>query len=216
MTERGKPSRGPDYFSKLYAENPDPWDFAGSSYENAKYQVTVAALGERKYRNGFEIGCSIGILTRMLARKCKSLLAVDVVDRALATAKENCKTLDHVRFKNLQIPTDWPSGQKFDLIICSEMLYFLSREDIKRVSERVLESLLPGGNVLLVNYTEPIDEPCSGDEAAEAFIRFSRNALTVQKKIAKDSFRIDLLANVLSATASAAQTLAASVMRPSS
>ena len=193
MTERGTPSRGPDYFSKLYAENPDPWDFAGSSYENAKYQMTLAALGERNFQNAFEIGCSIGILTSMLATKCLSLLAVDVVNSALATARENCKTLDHVKFRNLQIPVDWPSGQKFDLIICSEVLYFLSPEDINRVSELAFKSLLPGGHVLLVNYTKKIDEPCSGDEAAEAFIRFSRNYLLVQKKITKDNFRIDLL-----------------------
>jgi 2-polyprenyl-3-methyl-5-hydroxy-6-metoxy-1,4-benzoquinol methylase len=193
MTERGKPSRGADYFVKLYAENPDPWDFAGSSYENAKYLMTLAALGERNFKNAFEIGCSIGILTSMLATKCRSLLAVDVVDSALATARENCKTLDHVRFKNLQIPADWPSSEKFDLIICSEVLYFLSPEDIERVSELASKSLLPGGNVLLVNYTGKMDEPCSGDETAEAFIRFSRNSLAVQKKIVKDYFRIDLL-----------------------
>lgn len=193
MTEGGKGSRGPDYFSKLYAENPDPWGFATSSYENTKYQMTLATLGERNFQNAFEIGCSIGILTRMLATKCLSLLAVDVVDSALAMASENCKTLDHVRFKNLQIPVDWPSGQNFDLIICSEVLYFLSPEDIKRVSELAFESLLPGGEVLLVNYTEKIDEPCSGDEAAKAFIHFSRNYLAVQKQIAKDNFRIDLL-----------------------
>jgi predicted TPR repeat methyltransferase len=126
MTERGKPSRGPDYFLKLYAKNPDPWDFTGSSDEYAKYQMSLAALGEGNFQNAFEIGCSIGILTRMLAPKCRSLLAVDVVDSALATARENCKALNHVRFQNLQIPDDWPSGEKFNLIDCSEVLYYLS------------------------------------------------------------------------------------------
>lgn len=193
MTERGKPSRGSDYFLKLYAKNPDPWDFTGSSYEYAKYQMSLAALGERNLQNAFEIGCSIGILTRMLAPKCRSLLAVDVVDSALATARENCKTLNHVRFQNLQIPDDWPSGEKFNLIVFSEVLYYLSPVDIRRVSELVFKSLLPGGSVLLVNYTGQMDEPCSGDEAAEAFIRFSCNSLVVQRKIVKDNFRIDLL-----------------------
>lgn len=193
MTERGKASRGPDYFLKLYAENPDPWDFAGSNYEYTKYQMTLAALGERNFQNAFEIGCSIGILTRMLATQCRSMLAVDVVDGALSMARENCKTLDHVRFQNMQIPVDWPSGQKFDLILCSEVLYFLSPEDIKRISELISESLLPGGDVLLVNYTQKMDEPCTGDEAAEAFIHFSRNDLAVQKQISRHNFRIDLL-----------------------
>ena len=63
--------------------------------------------------------------------------------------------------------------RKFDLIVFSEVLYFLNQADVRRRTELAREALLPGGCVLLVNYTAQIDEPCSGDEAAELFIAAS-------------------------------------------
>jgi 2-polyprenyl-3-methyl-5-hydroxy-6-metoxy-1,4-benzoquinol methylase len=156
----------------------------------------VEALGERNFHSAFEVGCSIGVLTSMLATKCQSLFAVDVVESALVMARETCAALKHVKFENLQVPLAWPEEQKFDLIICSEVLYFLSPMDIEIVAKLVFESLLPGGNVLLVNYTEQIDEPCSGDGAAEIFIKSSHNYLAVQKQIRNKNFRIELLVTI--------------------
>jgi hypothetical protein len=32
-----RPTRRPEYFDTLYAADPDPWKFAASPYERAKY-----------------------------------------------------------------------------------------------------------------------------------------------------------------------------------
>ena len=186
-------SRPATYFEQLYAANPDPWNFAASDYEKAKYAATIAALEDRYFHNVFEIGCSIGILTKLLSARCHSLLAIDLVESALADARINCAELPHVRFENFQVPYVWPSDQSFDLILCSEMLYFLSPPDIARVAHLAAGSLLPNGWILLVNFTGPIDEPCSGDHAAEIFIDACRGALVLRKCVRAESFRIDLL-----------------------
>jgi 2-polyprenyl-3-methyl-5-hydroxy-6-metoxy-1,4-benzoquinol methylase len=193
MTTNNRVSRRPGYFKKLYAANPDPWNFTNSTYEAAKYQATLAVLGDQKFESAFEIGCSIGILTRMLAKKCRSLLAVDIVETALTTAAENCAAFPHVSFKNLQVPAAWPAGQNFDLIVCSEVLYFLSPRDISRLAGQACESVVSGGLVLLVNYTEPVDEPCSGQQAAKTFIQATHAHFAVRQQIRQDKFRIDLL-----------------------
>ena len=70
------------YFAALYQADADPWRFASSDYERRKYAATLAALPRRAYRREFEVGCSIGVLTSQLARRCEHLLAVDVVDTA--------------------------------------------------------------------------------------------------------------------------------------
>ena len=70
----------PSYFEALYASDPDPWRFASSDYERDKYAATLAALPRQLYRSGLEVGCSIGVLTAMLASRCRRLLAVDVAD----------------------------------------------------------------------------------------------------------------------------------------
>ena len=53
-----------EYFEGLYRKDADPWKFALSPYEQAKYDQTVLALGDEPVQRGLEIGCSIGVLTQ--------------------------------------------------------------------------------------------------------------------------------------------------------
>jgi cyclopropane fatty-acyl-phospholipid synthase-like methyltransferase len=186
-------SRKAGYFAALYEANPEPWNFTASPYEHAKYAATIAALGGRHFERGFEIGCSIGMLTRRLAPYCGALLASDIVETALGQARRNCADINHVSFANICVPAQWPRRRRFDLILCSEVLYFLSPADIAKVAARAVSSLRPGGVVLLVNYTEQIDEPCSGDKAAEIFIAAACKFLVPSYQERRERFRIDRL-----------------------
>ncbi len=95
---------GADYFQRLYAADPDPWGFATSAYERAKYDATLAALPRARYRAAFEIGCSIGVLTRELAARSGRLLAVDLLPQVLERARARCRGLDHVSFARMAVP----------------------------------------------------------------------------------------------------------------
>ena len=193
MSKPGMPSREPAYFERLYYRNRDPWNFSNSTYEQEKYRATIAALGKRRFQSGCEIGCSIGVLTKMLAARCHTLLALDVVDTALVDAAHRCINERHVTFEKRQIPRDWPSKLKFDLIICSEILYFLSSEDISQLANKMNEGLMPGGDILLVNYTGPIDEPCNGNDAAKIMMAETSSFSKMSCNIKADRYRIDLL-----------------------
>ena len=74
----------PEFFERLYAAEPDPWGFETSAYERAKYDATIAALPPGPISTALEVGCSIGVLTERLARRCDRLLAVDVSEAARA------------------------------------------------------------------------------------------------------------------------------------
>src|SRR5271154_6350417 len=119
------------YFEKLYTDQDDPWNFTSSGYERSKYRYTLEALRSHRDRlqSALEVGCSIGILTRQLASICDALLAIDVAQTAVAKAKINCKDLSQVTIQRMRIPSEWPIG-KFDLILFSEVLYFLGPDDI--------------------------------------------------------------------------------------
>ncbi len=190
MTE--KSSRDAAHFERIYAGSPDPWNFSGSAYEAEKYAATMAALGQRRFAVGFEAGCSIGVLTQRLAGCCDRLLAADIVPQALQAARLRCAALPHVTFAALQIPQDWPA-QKFDLIVLSEILYFLDPADISRVAAHAVHSLSPGGTVLLVNYTAPTDDPCSGEQAAALFIEATAGMLQSLHQSHGSTYRIDVL-----------------------
>ena len=181
-----------DHFRALYARDPDPWKFATSAYERDKYAATLALLGERRFRSGFEVGCSIGVLTRQLAARCDTLLGVDVADAALDSARERCAGLEGVRFRNMLVPDQWPEG-RFDLILFSEVLYYLGLDGIQRAAERALECLEPGGVVLLCNWSGATDGACPGDEAAERFIHASAPPLAHAERRDSEKYRLDLL-----------------------
>ena len=52
--------------------------------------IPIEVLGTRRFVAGLEVGCSIGELTRKLAPKCDTLLAIDIVDPPL---QARCKAL---------------------------------------------------------------------------------------------------------------------------
>ncbi len=178
-------------FERLYAADPDPWRFASSRYERGKYAATLAALGDRRFAAGFEVGCSIGVFTRRLARRCDTLLAVDVAEAALAAARRRCDGLPGVRVERLRIPGEWPDGT-FDLIVLSEVLYYLGTADISRAARRVAASLRPDGLALLVNWTGPTDTPRTGNEAADLF-RSAAPTLRSLPAVSGAGYRLDLL-----------------------
>jgi cyclopropane fatty-acyl-phospholipid synthase-like methyltransferase len=185
-------SRDAAYFERIYSGDPDPWQFASSPYEKAKYTASLEALTGRRFVRGMEIGCSIGVLTRRLAGQCDALLGVDIAESPLREARARCADLPHVSFARLAVPAQWPEGQ-FDLIVLSEVLYFLAPADVARMTRRVLACLMPGGCVLLVNWLGESDNPCGGDEAARIFIAASEPRLTPVIAQRQPEYRLDLL-----------------------
>ena len=177
----------PDYFDALYASDPDPWRFATSDYEREKYAATLAALPEGRFAAGLEIGCSIGVLTRQLAGCCDHLLALDVAEAALAQARARCPA---VTFERRRIPDEWPPGT-FDLILFSEVLYYLDEPTLRITAGKAMAALRPGGCVVMVHYLGLTDYPLSGDDAADAFVASTGIAPSFQRRA--NGYRIDRL-----------------------
>jgi SAM-dependent methyltransferase len=152
------------YFEAMYAESPDPWGFTTRWYERRKYALTVAALPRERYRRGFEPGCSIGVLTALLAERCEQLLATDISPAAVATATQRLASYDGVDVAQLAVPHEWPQGS-FDLIVMSEIGYYLSAADLELTLDRVVGSLEPGGTLLAVHWRHPVEDyPLRGDD----------------------------------------------------
>jgi 2-polyprenyl-3-methyl-5-hydroxy-6-metoxy-1,4-benzoquinol methylase len=189
---RSRRSRQAPHFEHLYRTNPDPWNFANSAYEQQKYEATLAALGTRRFRSALEVGCSIGVLTERLAGQCDNVLGLDFVSAAAAMARGRCAPYPGVRIQQLQVPQQWPEGH-FDLIVFSEMLYFLNENDLAKICAHTMRSILPGGQVLLVNYTGVTDDPSSGDSAATFFINETAPRLQPVHQQRAPQYRLDLL-----------------------
>lgn len=143
-------------FDTVHARSEDPWDYTSSWYEHRKRALTLAALPGRNYTAGLEIGCSIGTLSVELAERCGTFLAVDASSAALAHAARRLSHLPAAQTRHLTVPHDWPEGA-FDLIVVSEVGYYLSPEELAALFERVEATLLPGGTLALCHWRHPID-----------------------------------------------------------
>ena len=130
----------PAYFDALYTADPDPWKFAASPYERDKYALTLDAIPQPRYRSALEVGCSIGVLTKSLASRCDALVAIDAAQMPVVEARRRCADLPGVRFEQMFVPDEWPDGD-FELILLSEVVYYLSRNDVGRLAARVTGSL---------------------------------------------------------------------------
>jgi cyclopropane fatty-acyl-phospholipid synthase-like methyltransferase len=191
MSEPGQTLR-PEYFDALYTADPDPWKFAASPYERGKYEITLDAMPKPRYRSALEVGCSIGVLTRSLASRCDTLIAIDAAQTPLLEARRRCADLPGVRFEHMFVPDQWPDGA-FELILLSEVVYYLSRDDVGRLAAKVSNSLPKGGSVILVHWTGLTNYPLSGDEAADLFIERIEPACVVDRADRYAEFRLDVL-----------------------
>ena len=140
-----------DYFTGLYLAKQDPWDLATKWHDQRKYAVTAASLPRQRYRRCYEPGCSVGLLTRLLAERCDEVLAVDCVPEAVRTAAENLRNLDHVRVTEAMVPAELPDGT-FDLIVLGDLLYYLSTADLTALLDGLVARLEPGGDIVSVHF----------------------------------------------------------------
>lgn len=143
------------YFERLFEASDDPWSFKSRWYEARKRALTLAALPKLRYGRAYEPGCANGELSAALAGRCDSLLCSDGTSRAVELARQRLAGLDHVRVTQGWVPDEWPEGQ-FDLIVLSEIGYFLTPEALDRVALQTRLSLAPGGTVLACHWRWPI------------------------------------------------------------
>ena len=185
------------YFEALYDRDPDPWRFESSEYERSKYAATLAALSRPRYRFGLEVGCSIGVLTAELAPRCDRLHGIDVAEAALVRARSRLHHRPNVRFACRAFPGEVQADAPldgFDLIMLSEVLYFLDPAALARAARVTRAVAAPGADILLVNWLGPTpDYPLSGDAAADTFIAALGPSITPIFQTREAEYRIDLL-----------------------
>ena len=139
------PESGQRYFDDIYAQQDDPYGLRTRWYERRKRDVLLAALPRPRFRRGYEPGCGAAELSAALATRCDALLCSDFHPRAVATAAKRLSGHTHVRVEQRTLPQDWPAAERFDLIVLSEVSYFLPRIDVARVAHCCTATLAPDG-----------------------------------------------------------------------
>lgn len=137
----------------------DPWAGQGPldvELTARKNALQGEFLASRRYRRAIEVGCGNGNLTPTLAAICDSVLSIDIAASALARAREACRELGNVEFREENaVPFEYVDHGPWDLITLVETVYSLGwlypLFDIAWMAAQMAESLAPGGRVLLTN-----------------------------------------------------------------
>ncbi|MGM8909032.1 class I SAM-dependent DNA methyltransferase [Psychrobacter sp. 1U1] len=165
------------YFDALYNDNTDPWEYQTRWYEKRKRDICLAILPQAEYNNAIELGSGNGVFSELLTQRCQTLTCVDGNHQAVALAKQRLTKHAHTKMiqgiipntlLNLQdallkaYPLSEPEvldthNPPFDLIVISEILYYLSPTDIDKVIAWSQQNLAIGGTILFCHWRYSID-----------------------------------------------------------
>ncbi len=149
---------GREQLEALFERQADPWGYT-NEYEQTKYSQTLELIPEGPIEDVLEIACAAGHFTTQLAPRAKRLVAVDISERALRRAAERCSEHDNVTYEQFDLSKD-PIPGKFDVIVCSEVLYYLGRRSkLEAVACVLAKGLKPGGRLVMAHANLTADDP---------------------------------------------------------
>jgi SAM-dependent methyltransferase len=157
-------------FERRYRAYGDPWGYRSSSYERAKYAATLQACGPGPFEAALELGGSIGVFSARLAPRCRSLTTLDFSPTATRAARAELAAYPHVRVLDGAIPEALPDGG-FDLVVASEILYYLDAGAFAATLKAIERGLTPGGRLVCVHWCTPGPERPLTAEQVHAQVR---------------------------------------------
>jgi SAM-dependent methyltransferase len=175
-----------DHLHRLYAHTDDPWNFAGSDYEQAKFIATRNALTRGHYDAALELGCGNGALARHLAPLCARYTGIDAIERAVIVAR---KAVPEARFIHDCYPCRLPDDG-FDLVILSEVLYFLTPDEIAQLA-RALTEAAPRAEILCITWLGDTEQTLQGVESLNLFRQANKTHLELTPVVDTGTYRID-------------------------
>ena len=156
---RARGTAGPTGFESLFEQQQDPWNY-GTPYEQVKYAQTISLLDGRRFRRALELACAEGHFTTLLAPHVEEVLATDISPRAVARTAARCRDLPNVRTAPLDMTRDPLPARTFDLVVCSEVLYYVGgRRELRAVGRKLADALVPGGVLLTAHANLAAEEP---------------------------------------------------------
>lgn len=194
-------------FDGMYAVADDPWGFDERWYEQRKRAILLAALPRPRFARVLEIGCSSGTTTAALADRADAVVATDVAPRAVEQARERLRGRAGVVVEQRRLPDQWPddwAAAPFDLIVLSEVGFYLAGTDLDEVVDRSRSALAPGG-VFVACHWRPhvLGLDRGGDEVHRVIrerIRATRLLEHVEDDFVLEVFQVEPSASVATAT----------------
>ena len=151
---RDSSDRSRAQFEGFYSGGEDAWHYAGPLEQQRialEFGLLDAASSGRNFASALEVGCAEGFFTERLAARCDNLVAVDISQRSIERAARRCAAWPAVSFECWDVRR-WPAGRReaYELITAMHVLeYVRSPFAMRRIRARMVDSLRPGGHLLI-------------------------------------------------------------------
>ena len=191
------------YFEARYMVA-DPWHLATSAYERERARATLEVLEGRRYSSAVDVGCGEGLFASRLLDRCDRIVAVDFSSLAVRRARRRFAVEPRVEVRHLDIRTE-PLDRSFDLVLCAEVFYYLSRDEREAVGARLVTLAAPGGDLCLIHGTSAHDAAIvtgaplrPGSTSAASIHQWFRQVpgLAVVRDVLHPRYRITLLRRI--------------------
>ena len=178
-------------FEARYRADPDPWGYTSSDYERDKYAATLAACGPGPFARALELGASIGVFSAALAPRCRQLTTIDAAPTAVEIARRRLASTPGVRILEGAIPGAIPDGP-YDLVVGSEILYYLTADELAATLDRLHHQTRPGARLVVVHWRpDGPERPLTADDVHAALER--QPWLQAVQRADTDDYRLDVL-----------------------
>lgn len=154
------------HLERFYAAEHDPFHIDSNPYELEKFEDMLEVMGDRRFTHALEVGCAIGSFTERLAPRCDALLAIDIAQLAVDRTKQRLQDVPDVTVERRTFPDQLPSGP-FDLVVCSDVLYYLPERRLVPALQRLGEALGPGGSLISLHWMGEHGAPIAGERVHE-------------------------------------------------
>jgi Nodulation protein S (NodS) len=138
-------------FETRYRTELDPWGYEYSEYEREKYAATLVACGPGPFTRALELGSSIGVFSDLLAPRCRSLITLDGAPSAVAAARKRLAAHPQAQALLGTIPESMPD-MAFDLVVASEILYYLEPAALEGTLAALQERMAPAARLVAVHW----------------------------------------------------------------
>lgn len=108
-------------------------------------------------------------LSAVLAQRCDTLLVADLHERAVRAARTRLAAWPRARVELRVLPWEWPwDAAPFDLIVVSELAYYLGPTDLRYLAARIDVSLANDGCLLACDWRHAFTGRQASAEAVHA------------------------------------------------
>src|SRR3954468_7035468 len=183
-----------EHLNTLYGQSEDPWHMRSGWQAERRRDLLRAALTHPRYGNTFEPGCAAGELTAGLARRSDRVLAADDNRPALSEARTRTRHLSNIAHRRNQLPEQWPTEEKFGLIVLHQVGYRLDLAAWATLATAARNSLARDATVLACPHQHEFAERILDTQTLPGILD-SILGLPRQTQVVDSEFVIDVWTN---------------------